>query len=117
MFGKKIDYKEIGRRIRQAREAKNISQGELGSRLFSPVTATAISLYEKGDRDIGLDVLAEIAKIFNVSMESLIEGYKEAPPIPVALRADKELKNNPKAQEQIMDFVDMVKLREKSLKK
>lgn len=117
MSDKKIDYEEIGRRIRQAREAKNISQGELGSRLLHQVTATAISLYEKGDRDVGLDVLAEIAKIFDVSMESLVEGYKEAPPIPVALRADKELKNNQKAQDQIMDFIDMVKLKEKSLKK
>lgn len=117
MLEKKIDYHEIGRRLRQAREAKKLSQGELGSKLTSPVTATAISLYEKGDRDVGLDVLAEISKILDVSMESLIEGYKEAPPIPVALRADKELKNNQKAQDQIMDFIDMVKLKEKSLKK
>ena len=116
MSEKKIDYKEIGRRIRQAREAKNMSQGELGSRLSSPVTATAISLYEKGNRDIGLDSLSEVAKIFEVSMESLIDGYKEAPPIPVALRADKELKNNPKAQKQIIDFIDMVKLKENSKK-
>lgn len=117
MSGKKLHYKEIGRRIRQAREARNMSQGELGGRLSSPLTATAISLYEKGDRFVGLDVIAEIAKIFDISMETLIEGYKEAPPIPVALRADKELKDNPQAQKQIMDFIDMVKLKEKSLKK
>lgn len=110
---KKIDYKQIGQRIKEAREAKGLSQGEISSRLQKPLTATAISLYEKGERDISIETLAEIAKILNISMESLIEGYKKAPPIHVALRADKDLKNNQKAQEQIIDFIEFVKKKQK----
>jgi transcriptional regulator with XRE-family HTH domain len=111
--GKVIDYKAIGKRIRKARENKHISQGGLGKILKTPVTATAISLYESGERFVGLDVLADIAKKLEISMETLIEGYKEAPPIRVALRADKDLKNNTKAQDQILEFIDFVKSKTK----
>lgn len=110
---KNVDYKAIGKRIREAREMKGMSQSGLAKMLKVPLTATAISLYENGERYVGLEVLTDIAKNLGISMETLIEGYKEAPPIQVALRADKDLKDNPKAQDQIMDFIDFVKSKTK----
>jgi transcriptional regulator with XRE-family HTH domain len=108
---KKIDYQKIGQRIKETREAKGMSQGELGAKLTKPLTPTAISLYERGGRDISLETLAEIANLLGISMQDFIEGYKEAPPIHVALRADKNL--TPKAREQIMDFIEFIKRRQK----
>lgn len=110
---KNKDYKAIGKRIREAREMRGVSQGELAKMLKPTLTATAISLYESGDRYINIYVLSEIAKNLDISMETLIEGYKEAPPIQVALRADKDLKDNAKAQDQIMDFIEYVKSKTK----
>ncbi len=104
-----INYKAIGKRIRDAREAKGLTQGQLGEKLSKPLTATAISLYEKGGRAVALDVLTEIANILNVPQEFLIKGTREAPSIKVALRADKDLVNNPKAIGQIEDFINYIK--------
>lgn len=102
--------KSIGERIRNARESKGLTQTELGKQLKEPVTATAISLYEKGMRDVGVDALAEIADILDVSFEYLAKGKtSEEPSIKVALRADKDLQNNENAVQQITDFIDFVK--------
>lgn len=108
----KTIYLQIGKRIREARERKNITQSELGARLASPVTATAISLYEGGERQPALDVIDDIAVKLGVTNEYLLHGASglmEATPIHTALRADKNLKDNPKAQKQILDFIDFVK--------
>lgn len=102
--------KAIGDRVRKAREGKGMTQAELGSKLKTPVTATAISLYEKGDRDVGVEALTEIADILDVSFEFLAKGVTDQEPsIKIALRADKDLQDNKKAREQIMDFIDYVK--------
>lgn len=107
---KKAKYLEIGQRIKQARETKGLTQAQLGEKLASSVTATAISLYESGDREVGVDVLAEMAKILDVSVEFLATGkHGEAPSINVALRADKDLWKNQKARKQVLDFIEFVK--------
>lgn len=107
----------VGERIRSAREAKGLTQSALGAKLSNPFTATAISLYEKGERDVSVSILEEIARILEVSFTYLATGIdKESPSISVALRADKDLRNNLKAQDQITDFIEYVKSksREKS---
>lgn len=102
--------KAIGERVRNARDGKRMTQTELGSKLKTPVTATAISLYEKGERDIGVKALAEIADILDVSFEFLAKGKTDQEPsIKIALRADKDLQDNEKARDQIMDFIGYVK--------
>jgi len=102
-------YEKIGKRIKRCREVKELTQAELASRLSTPLTATAISLYEKGEREASLEVLAEIAEILNVSLQFLIldEENTQTPSIKVALRADKQL--NEKARTQIMDYIEFIK--------
>jgi repressor LexA len=106
---KKIDYEKIGQRIRRAREDRKLTQTELGNKLTTQMTATAISLYEKGEREISLKVLAEIADILNVSLHFLTWGEEEDqnPSVKTALRADREL--SPKARDQIMDYIEFIK--------
>lgn len=117
MADKKIDLQEIGKRIKELRENKNITQSQLGEMLSNPITPTAISLYEKGEREPGLDVLEDIAEKLGISLDFLINGHTDklgTPSIKVALRADKELWNKPKTQEQILDFIDFVKKKKSS---
>lgn len=105
-------YKQIGKRIRTVRETKRITQTQLGKKLSPSVTATAISLYESGEREPNLNVIIDIASALRVSKEYLINGVEEPTkitPIHLALRADKHLKNNGPAQKEILDFIEYVK--------
>lgn len=109
-----VDYKEIGKRIKTARERAGLSQEEFGKKLgdYSP---TAISLYEQGERKISLEALATVAKILNITLQELVEGYTEdSPSIKMALRADKDLQNNAEIQNQIVDYIEFLKQRKTS---
>jgi len=106
-------YQKIGGRIKRARIHLGLTQSELGERLSTPLTATAISLYEKGEREVSLKVLEEIAKILDVSLQflTLDEEASKTPSINVVLRADKKLSR--KAQDQIIEYIEYVKSRSK----
>ncbi|MBI5127327.1 helix-turn-helix transcriptional regulator [Candidatus Roizmanbacteria bacterium] len=104
-----IDYKAIGKRLRDSREAVKLTQAQLGEKLSKPLTATAISLYESGERAVSLDVLTEIANILKTPLEFLIKGKEQAPSINIALRADKDLSKNPKAIGQIESYISYIK--------
>lgn len=107
---RKQKYIQIGQRLRKAREAKGLTQAQLSEQLRIPLTPTAISLYEKGEREVSVDVLTEIARITNFSIEYLATGKLEDPEsIKVALRADKDLWKNEKARTQVLDFIEFVK--------
>jgi len=56
-------YKEIGERIRQAREAEGMSQETLGERIG--YTKFAVSKWEAGTRPISIDTLKQIAEVLN----------------------------------------------------
>ena len=56
-------YGEIGRRIRQAREAAGLTQEELGQRLG--VSGVAVGHYERAARSVGIAELEAIARILN----------------------------------------------------
>lgn len=53
----------LGTRIRAARRDAGMSQGQLASALNT--TQSAISLYEAGQRSVGIDMLLSVAKILN----------------------------------------------------
>jgi len=53
----------LGQRIRTARRDAGMSQGQLASSLNT--TQSAISLYEAGQRSVGIDMLLNVAKILN----------------------------------------------------
>ena len=53
----------LGQRIRQARRDAGMSQGQLAESLST--TQSAISLYEAGQRSVGIDMLLNVARILN----------------------------------------------------
>ncbi len=53
----------LGQRIRTARRDAGLSQGQLASELST--TQSAISLYEAGQRSVGIDMLLNVARILN----------------------------------------------------
>lgn len=53
----------LGQRIRAARKDAGMSQGQLASNLNT--TQSAISLYEAGQRSVGIDMLLNVARILN----------------------------------------------------
>ncbi|MCC6381111.1 MAG: helix-turn-helix transcriptional regulator [Dehalococcoidia bacterium] len=53
----------LGQRIRTARRDAGMSQGQLASSLNT--TQSAISLYEAGQRSVGIDMLLSVARILN----------------------------------------------------
>lgn len=65
---------EIGKRIRELRLAKNLSQTELAKLIKT--TQDTVSLWELGKSYPSLDYIVELTKIFNVSSDYLL-GIKE----------------------------------------
>lgn len=60
----------FAKRLTELRESKNISQQELAEVLG--ITRQSISLYEKAERNINIELLTKIAKYFNVSADYLL---------------------------------------------
>ena len=66
--------KEIGKRIRELRLTKKLSQTELAKLIKT--TQDNISLWELGKSYPTIDYLIELVKVFNVSSDYLL-GLKE----------------------------------------
>ena len=66
----KLNYKEIGVRIRKARKAKNITQDELANIVH--LSKTHISHIENATTKLSLPVLVDIANALDVTADYLI---------------------------------------------
>lgn len=62
----------LGTRIAALRRQRNWSQGELAGMLN--ISPSAIGMYEQGRREPSLTIVAELARIFGVSLDYLITG-------------------------------------------
>lgn len=62
----------IGWRIRNARRSRGLSQGEVGLRLTKQRSHAAVSEIESGKTKIDIDLLVELATIFDVPISILI---------------------------------------------
>lgn len=76
---KSIDTREIGRRVRQLRKEKGITQDELGIVLGDKITGTPLSRgqvsnLETGKRNFNIHQIKALADFFGVSIETL--GFK-----------------------------------------
>ncbi len=99
-------YKQIGSKIREARENAGVSQKSLAESVGFE-TSTAISLIASGMRRVAIDDLHKIAEVLHISIEYILGNKEEGPDIKFALRADKNLDYSDKKQ--IIDFIDFVK--------
>lgn len=66
----------LGKRIAQLREQNNWSQEEFGAKIGK--SRSAVSLWEAGTRNPDIEILAEIAQIFEVSTDYLLKGTEHA---------------------------------------
>jgi len=60
----------VGKKIKELRAAKNITQAEMAQRIG--MTSSTISSYEVGERQPSYDVLIKIARLFNVTTDTLL---------------------------------------------
>ena len=60
---------ELGARLKELRENKNLSQKELGK--LVGVSHNSISLYESGDRQPSIDLIVRFAALYKVSTDYL----------------------------------------------
>lgn len=97
--------REIGQKIRRARESAEKSQKELAD-VLGFESATAISLIESGERKIKVEDLEKIANFLCRDVKFFL-GIEEKTDVRFALRADKEL--SMKNQEEILNFIDFIK--------
>ncbi|MFA5065182.1 MAG: helix-turn-helix transcriptional regulator [Dehalococcoidia bacterium] len=68
-------FREIGGKIKQAREESGLTQLELAARL--KCTQSALSNYELGKRKLNLTLLIEIAQMLNKPIDFFTESTAE----------------------------------------
>ena len=66
--------KTLGERIKYLRTNKGLTQTELGDKFG--VTKTAVSNWEKNFREPNIETIDKLSKIFNVSVDYLINGHQ-----------------------------------------
>ena len=74
MTGVTAVSKKIGRRIKQVRKEKNITQEDLA--LNSGLNRAYIGYIERGERNPSLQNIARIAIALNVSLAELMKGVE-----------------------------------------
>jgi transcriptional regulator with XRE-family HTH domain len=67
-----VDSKAIGQRIRQRREALNLTQAELAER--ARIDPTYLSQLERGAKRMSLDVLDRLASLLKARPGALLDG-------------------------------------------
>ena len=72
MSHKSMDLTEIGPRIKELREKQNRSQKLFAEALF--ITPSYLSLIENGSRTPNLEILIQVSKVCDVSLDYLIMG-------------------------------------------
>ena len=70
---KKLNYKKIGERLRKLRKYIGLTQEQVAKILN--VGRDAILRIEKGERKIDLQELMNFSKLYNITMDELIEEH------------------------------------------
>ena len=74
-----VNFKLIGRRIREVRAERGISQADLAER--SKTTAQYLSQIENGKKQASLQVLLSVAEVLEVSLNELLTGNQVNNPV------------------------------------
>lgn len=96
---KSVNTKEIGKRVRQLRKSKNITQDELGMILGDktsgrPLSRGQISNLETGKRNFNIHQIKVLADFFNVSLDTLGFNSNEIETVDLLQRAKMIFENN-----------------------
>ena len=69
--------RDIGKNIRDLRQARNMTQDDLAERLF--VTRQTVSNYETGRTKPDVDMLVRIAEVLEIDINALLYGLPQPP--------------------------------------
>ena len=100
-----VQVQLIGRKIRQLRRQRKLTQVELAERIG--VHQSDLSRMEQGEYKVGLDTLLRILQTFDLSIGDFFEETS-----PVESIADKVRRLSPSAQREVEDFVEFKRLQE-----
>lgn len=67
-----MDFSDLGKRIRSKREAKHLTQEELGEKIG--VSGAFIGMIERAEREPSLEVFIGIANELNATADELLSG-------------------------------------------
>ena len=67
----------IGSRIAALRRGAGLSQAQLAQQL--KISPSAVGMYEQGRREPGIQLLAELSRLFGVSIDYLVTGKPDIP--------------------------------------
>lgn len=71
-------YKEIGRKIKELRKKKKITQEELAFKIGK--SPNFIGLIERGKKRPSIETLRKIAEVLDVPIKSFFESFNYSPP-------------------------------------
>ena len=72
------DLLALGKEVRRFREAQGLSQEELAER--SGLHRNYIGGIERGERNVGVKALAQLARAFQVTPSAMLAGWTISPP-------------------------------------
>lgn len=75
LVGGIMDQRKIGKFIAELRKSKKLTQQQLAQKLY--VDRTTVSKWELGQNTISVEMLLQIAYVFDVSINELIIGQKQ----------------------------------------
>lgn len=97
----------VGRKIRQLRRQKKLTQTELADRIG--IHQSDLSRMEKGEYKVGLDTLLRILQTFNLSIGEFFEERSEETPV-----IEKYRSLSPSAQQEVESFIEFKRIQEQS---
>ena len=100
--------KEIGKKLREARESSGLSQTQLAKELGYE-SGTAISLFEAGERKFKTEDLRKVAEVLHREVGYFLGEAGPKLDLKVALRADKDLSDDDKKA--VLHFIELAKKR------
>ncbi|WP_427137247.1 helix-turn-helix domain-containing protein [Psychrobacillus psychrodurans] len=102
----------VGEQIKKWRLVRNMNQEELAERLNT--TKQTVSRYEKGERKANQDVLFELAKILNVSINEFFpktENESDKKIETLAAHIDDDVTED--EMEEIRKYIEFIKMKRK----
>lgn len=102
-----FDMKQIGKKITNLRKANNMTQMELADKL--DISFQAVSNWERGNTMPDISKLPELAEIFHISVDTLLNG--KAPLVEAVLNdtVDKYMEEGTVTEQEIADTLPLLK--------
>jgi len=107
-MNRSVQVELVGRKIRQMRRQRKLTQTELADRIG--IHQSDLSRMEQGEYRVGLDTLLKVLQTFDVGIGEFFEERPE-PVTPL----EEYTRLSPAAQKEVEDFIAFKRMQEESL--